>query len=660
MDFYMLKNSSHFFTLLVKSAVGLAVIFCVFYLISIFFTESNILPVIEHHPAVVVKKDAASKLPIVSSKKNSTVIPDTESYQYCEQLVKEHRSDGYDWARQEYKNWTKYLSNGYSLNEVTLAVEYFANSNFAAEFRIKQLRRTSTLANENSQLNEKLQDYLATFPEHSFGQFIRIAVPSAELENYEILSKEERSLLLEHTIPTVDDIAFFIGQATYTDSDIIELLNAISDPAATVGYEAHKAISLLDYAVQASRVEVVKKLLILDLKPTIDEYLGSTMEWALSRLTYANTAEQRQASATIVNMLANLGAKARFEEKELSKISGSFPHHFYEFDEQKIEALMQDYGLDLTTIESRDTIHPDKKSPLITILTKQQAIYLAEQLGIDNPKVEVAACNQTLERVNNAWQPERADIILKRIVAANSNSPEMIKELLSAIDPSLVDCYQKEYNSYMRPQEYVDNADQYFRPLKDKNVLAVIDDFLTLPLNDANKNWLFSQILMWDASYYDELYNSELMVDELQYFSFNDRMLSPISLNKLAQANVNLHSSDSLGKTLLFYAVKKWDIKLLHYMSEQQIPFSLSDTGQDPLHIILDSAHYLFTNNKVIDIVDILMKYHPKIDQFHLSRMALLKLKYPLLYLQLIESYPQLKVKPETGLPRTICHTNYF
>jgi len=652
----MRKNNRRFFTLLVKIAIALTMILCSYYLISTFFSEANIAPDIEPIPTEEIKKDPATESPILSSKKQSTAISDTESYQYCEQLVKEYSADSYDWGIQEHASWAKYLTEDYSLNEVTLAVEYFTNSNFAAEFRVKQLRKTSALAKENNRLNHELQDYLAIFPEQNFGQSIGIAVPSPELENYEKLSKEKRASLLEQNTPTVDDVAFFITQSTYKDSDIIELLRAVQDPSATVGYAAHEITSLLDYAVQASRVNVVEALLARDVKPTTDDYLGSTMEWALSRLTYAHTLEQHQASAAIVSMLANLGAKARFEEKKISMISGSFPRHFYSFNAQEVEALMQNYALDLTNIESRDTPYLDENSPLIAMLNKQQTSFIAEKLGLDNPVATATACKQTLERVDNAWQPEPADIMINRIVTANADDPTIIKKLLARIEPSLVDCYQKEHNDHVRPLEYVDNTRQFFKQLKKKDVRDVIDELLTLPLNNANKNWLFSQILMRDASYYDELYNSELMVDKIQYFSFNNRLLNTTALSKLAQANADLHSSDSRGKTLLFYAVKESDTKLVKYMSEQKFPFSLDDTGQDPLHVALDSEHYKFSKNNIVDIVDILMSYHPKIDPFHLSRMALLKLKYPLLYLKLIESYPQLAIKPETELPKTMCH----
>ena len=188
----------------------------------------------------------------------------------------------------------------------------------------------------------------------------------------------------------------------------------------------------------------------------------------------------------------------------------------------------------------------------------------------------------------------------------------------------------------------------------------MIDLFLSLNLTDQNKNWAFFEILMWDLSFYDELINSGLMVDELQYYSFNSRMLSPKSLDKLAQSGADLNGVDSRGKTLLYYAVHQSNLALLGYMTEKQFPFSLNDQGQDPLHAALDIIHYEFSPDKLVATVDILMGYSPLIDQFHLSRMALLKLKYVDVYRQVTAKYPQLKVQPETTLPKTLCGKSYL
>ena len=72
------------------------------------------------------------------------------------------------------------------------------------------------------------------------------------------------------------------------------------------------------------------------------------------------------------------------KEKSLSKVSASLPRGYYSFDAKEIEGLMEDYGLNLTLIESRETILLDKNSKLVVLLEKQQASNLSEKLGINN------------------------------------------------------------------------------------------------------------------------------------------------------------------------------------------------------------------------------------------------------------------------------------
>ena len=62
-----------------------------------------------------------------------------------------------------------------------------------------------------------------------------------------------------------------------------------------------------------------------------------------------------------------------------------------------------------------------------------------------------------------------------------------------------------------------------------------------------------------------------------------------------------------------------------------------------------------FKPEDAVEKVDLLMRYQPKIDQFHLRRMGLIKLKYPDVYQQIISAYPQLKVVDDNALPLSIC-----
>ncbi|NRA72509.1 MAG: hypothetical protein HRU24_15960 [Gammaproteobacteria bacterium] len=577
---------------------------------------------------------------------------ETTDFQYCENIVEQQGSLEADWLRDVYPSWNKYLKQGHSLDEITLVIDKLLNSNFGASFRIGQLRTNADLTKTNRELNKALSDYDPELQQLGFS--ISMAVPSDKLKDYASLSDKEQRALLMEVQPSVDDLAYFINQPQHSNNDILELLAATKNPKAIIGFRKLETTSLLNYAVIASRLPVFKQLLQLGLTPTNDSYLGSTMEWALAALTYNHS--QPENSAKIVLKLIELGAKARFEQQDSNHISGDFPRNYYSFTQAEIDNLLQSYQLDLTLVESRFPLQLASDSLLMAKIKQLQAEYLDSQLNIEDREQHIASCQETMTRVKQAWQPKENRELLKQAIANSPDSKAQVELSLAKIDPSLVDCYQKNDADYRRNQRYLDNIEHILKPLRKGEILPVIDQLTAMPLTNSNKNWLFSQILGWDASFYDELISSELLVDPLQYFDFR-YLLKPESLTKLAQSGAELDGVDSRGKTLMFYGVAKGDLNLLHYLAEERLPFSLiSSRGQDPLHLALNTSRYQFSSAKLIAIVNILMSYHPTIDSFHLSRMALIQLKYPKLYQQIIDIHPSLSIISTTKLPVTLCN----
>lgn len=584
---------------------------------------------------------------------NKPYLANTKNYQYCEKLTEDYRKYAYQWAREEQDEWHRYLTEGYTLDDITAAIEYFTNSNFAASFRVKQLRRNAKLTTTNKELRDLLKVELSTINETLPGFTISKKVPHPALDNYPQLSQEQRVKLLGNTTVTVDDIAYFISEPDVSDVHILELLSTVNDPAEIVGYQKHEAISLLDYAALSNRLGLVEELINLGLVPTSDAYLGSTMEWALAALSQARTPAAQESSSQIVMILQAQGATARFTKQEGSKVEGYIPRRSYEFDGKQITELAQNYGLNLMLIESRETLKVDEKSLLISILKEEQSTYLSNKLRVVKLDKKLSTCQETMDTINKQWQPKSLQTTLSNALEEYTASSTDIESTLHKIDPIVVDYYRKNYVGHTRKQRFMSGIDSHLKPLRDGNITQVIDYFSTVQLSDANKNWLFSQILMWDMNYYEQLKNSHLLVDEIEYFDFNTRMLTPDALTKLTNSGATLYDLDSRGKTLLYYAVQKADIGLITFMQDEHYPFSLEPLGQDPLHIALNSTDYKFSVDKVFKIVEILMSYQPNIDEFHLSRMALLKLKYPKLYLQLTDNYTELRIKAETTLPKT-------
>lgn len=582
-----------------------------------------------------------------NSESESVFKLDTADYAQCEQFIQEIRSSSFSWGRENYEDWVGYLEQGYSLDDITLAIEHFTNSNFAASFRVKQLRKGTEFALVNQELNEQLRQQ---FPElANSGLSIERAVPLSALASFEMMTDEEkRQVLSEHQI-SVNDIAYFIHSGL-SDNDIQMMLSHVTVPATTVSYEKLEAISLLDFAVAASRPMLVEALLLMGLAPTSDAYLGSSMEWALSRLSYAD--ENTESNAVeVVKLLKLHGARARFQFKRQDKIEGSFPRSFYSFSKEQIAALWQNYQLDLTQIERREVPALEQLHPLVQTLAAHRKVFLAKKLG--NPRYPVLqeTCQQTLHVVDNQWQPKPAHEVVSVIEELYDGSPDRIISELADIDPLLVDIYRERLDRAARPMQSISIPPEAARLLQRGEVKQAIRYFEAQPFSDDEMRWLVTQILGYGSEYYKDLSLSSLWGKHLQDLNFRLLRSDIESIQTLEQAGANLRGADSKKKTLMYYAAERSDVSLVSFLKTQAYPFSLDDQGQDPLHVVLGFNHAGAFRKNIETLVDVIMEYQPDIDPFHRSRMAVIQLKNPRLYESIVSRYPELAISDDTVLP---------
>ncbi|SNY55462.1 hypothetical protein SAMN06297280_2875 [Arsukibacterium tuosuense] len=569
---------------------------------------------------------------------------DTPDYAQCEQFIQEFHSESFSWSRKYHRDWASYLEQGYSLDEITLAVERFANSNFAASFRVKQLRKGTEFAFSNQQLNEQLRQQ---FPELAdSGLSIELKVPLTALASFATMTDEEkRQVLAEHQVG-VNDVAYFINSGL-SDEDILMMLSDITIPAAIVSYEGIEAISLLDFAVAASRPVLVENLLLMGLSPTSDAYLGSSMEWALSRLTFAN--ENTEANAVeVVKLLKLHGAQARFKVKRPETIEGSSPRHFYSFSEEKIVSLSQNYQLDLTQIEQREVPALDGQHPLIDTLEAERDVYLAAKLGNPNHRELQGSCQRILHAVDKQWQPKSAHEVVNSIEKLYGESATRIISELARIDPLLVDIYRERRD---RPIAGVRIPPEAIKQVQQGDIKQAMSYLEGHSYSDNEKRMLIIQLLGFNVEYFSELNQSSLWVDDLQFFDLMLLQPNVALVQALEQAGANLRGVDSREKTLMYYATERFNVSLVSFLQSEGYPFSFDDQGQDPLHVVLRSNQSGVSRQDIETLVNVLMAYHPDIDAFHRSRMAVIQLKYPRLYESLISRHPELAITGDTPLP---------
>ncbi|MGX5915026.1 hypothetical protein ACR0ST_09870 [Aliidiomarina sp. Khilg15.8] len=566
--------------------------------------------------------------------------PDTKNFAVCEQYLRDLRDMRHDWFLENRSDWNDFITEGYSIDEITLATDHFGNSNFAAASRVELLR----LHTEPSKIIQQANEAMAQdFPELVASGFRLVpAIPVPALENFKEMTAAEKARVIEAEDIRVDDVAYFILQDEVSDEAILKMLSALDEPSSVVTYDGLEAISLLDYAVEASRVEVFKELLNRGLQPTTDSYLGSTMEWALNALVQC--CEKRDAAVEIALTLQTMGAKARFDVKNDSQVHGSFPRKSYRFDESDIRSFRQEYGLDLTLTESRQALEVDTDNSLVQELEAKRQAYVQTHMELSTLPKEIESCESTVNSVNAQWQPQQALEILNEMKALYPDSPDIIKSELAAIDPVLVDKYLSSQVTRGR-MEFMDVPREIWDQVANGEIDEVINYFSKQQLSDGNKRFLVWQILGYDLSYYEALSQSQLMVEPIQYSDLRLRDLSKASVQKLEKAGADLYSADKRDKSLLFYAVGKNDLELLKYMEKQGYPYSFDELGQDPLFLAL-------RRSSSVALISVLMRYNPEINDFHRSRMAVIQLKYPDLYDEITGRYPELQVRPDTELPR--------
>lgn len=548
--------------------------------------------------------------------------------------------------------WASFLIDGYSLDEITTAVEYFQNSNFAVSFRVDQLRNNSRLVKDNNSLMQQAKSLLPDiFKQGSPFSVVR-RVPQSALENFDTLSPRQKSSLLNANQPTVDDIAYFISDKNYSNDDILLMLSKLENASSIVGYDKIDAISLLDYAVKENRVDVVEYLLNIGVSITEDAYLGSTMEWALTSLMTASEGQPQRNAARLVSLIWNKGGRANFVKSSKNGIKGRFPRRFFEFSNADIVLLQQRYGLDLRLIEQRNILKVKKNSQLIRRLNKSRGDYLADTLGIGNLADFRVECKKIVANLNGIWHPSSIHSVLRNKLKENL-LPETAKKSLAEIDPILVDKYLEKTIKVVN-FSYVSGLNKIFSNVRQSDILEIIDEVIELGLSDKENLFVVLQLLGFDSSYFDDLKNSGLITKEPSYIDYKIFNLIKLRyIRPLSENGANLTTLDEYGKTLVYYAAKKRDLPLINYMREENFPYKLSNIGEDPLHAVLkEDSQYSRTNPLYIyDAVVALMEFQPEIDKFHLSRLALLKYTAPYNYLKIIQQYPKLEPTDDLPLP---------
>lgn len=579
---------------------------------------------------------------------------DTSNYAQCLVLTSEVKNRTEVLAREDYHTWYRYLDEGYTIDEVTLAVEHFLNPLFAVTFRIAYLRQNSRLAETNHSLMSQLYDLLAPGEKAPFR--IERSVPAKAFLEFPSATQSEKIAIIEREDLYIDDIAYALVTDTFSDEDVLLLINALDDPTAVVGYEKYEAISLLDFAVIGTRPEIVALLLNSGLTPSQDPFLGSTMEWALSRLFHQYDTDNRAAAARIVKRLQETGAQASFEKQSSNNVYGTFPRQFYDFKAEQIESLQYDFGLDIISIEQEPQLSKTLNPSLLSTLQQKLHPTVEQALGLPDVAKLSNVCEGTIDELRNEWKAEYQPAAVQRVMNKHKGDEDTLLAALHTVDPSLVDYYRFSQPPTERRAPISDDLFQrinsVYKMFDKGDIQAGVDYVAAADIHPSQREWVFLKMLDHDKVYFDAIVNSSL---NTTLTNFQDliwpKLLNETSLEALMQAGMAFPDTDKFKQTLVFYAASRRDHALVQYLFDNAFAFSLEPFGQDPLHGVLR----LYGNETDLEVikktVEAVMLFQPEIDEYHLRRMAVVKLYYPALYAQLTASFPELAIEDDQALP---------
>lgn len=588
-----------------------------------------------------------------------------KSFSACKEFNQQYERQLRNWRDHFVEDADKLLEQGYNADQITLVIEHFSNTNFASDWRLNFLKKNARLTQENSNLRNKVESQLGEDLPAYFR--IRQKFPQPNLTDYENMNPQARLAAIAESAPRVDDVAVFIRNKQLDDNDLIELIKSVENPSEMVATpDTRGPIYLLELATQNKKYKLVKYLLERNIKPFEDSYLPNVLEYAIATLSSNfHDPEMLSNNVKLIRELVSMGLTARHHMTDKNTIKPWINSLYYRLNAQEQEYLQINYDLDLLAIAKEK--QSDSKadiSALILQVNRQKSDYLDQQYGIFTYQTAYENCRDLNQKITKTWGSNSAFFSwlthdLKQKYGANDTA---IEAELAKYDPDAIDCHRKNLlrqTSYQHKQENGElhkafySADE-LRMVDQRTFLSQLQQSFSLSADD--KNWIFYQSI-YAGNMQDILILQEQGIthNQLNFYQLNWRRFSANDLALLNDIGFDTTTADKFGKTALYFAAKSFNIELLEYMWQNNYPYSNTDNSQDALHITLASWKSRYTSETALKALKILFRFNPSIDEFHLARMKVIKLRDPNFYEAIIADYPALKAGEETPYPRAVC-----
>lgn len=573
------------------------------------------------------------------------------NYYSCQQLITSEKETRWNWAKKQ--EWDQWLDKGYSIDDITLAIDHFLNSNFAASWRAKQLKKNSKLNQQNQSLAEQVKALVPDLP-----SFVRIerSIPQSQIENIATLTQANALALIKETKLSIDDVDWLLKQDSLSQQLLLQAIEKIDNTDELIGFgiQENETLHLIDTAAYYGRDQIVTTLLEKNSVLSDDAYLGTTMDYALARLDYyfqINTPLEDDLivrQVKIIKALQGLNSTANFSIQSDQKAVGFFPRHIYSFDSQQMTNLQQMYGLTLTDIAPKKVLTFNPNSPLLKELNANFA-----QLDANSATPEaVADCQSFVHKIDSQWQPRSLSYFSDKLT---KEGKEVTATNLHQIDPALADCFNYQQRQPLSRRQSGDNNldSAIYRLAAQNKINEAIKMVENAQLEEDVNREFFYQLLGYSPEYFTELQLSKLRQETLDYDTLY-RMANTKTISLMTEG-LDIDKLDHSGTSWLDIAIMKRDLPLLNYLVNQHISYPYRESGRDPLYLLLETNHYKFNPEHLLDYLSLLMVLEPKIYPEHQRLMSLIRLKFPELYTQIINQFPTLIAKEDTPLPPAVC-----
>ncbi|WP_139138921.1 hypothetical protein [Alteromonas confluentis] len=553
------------------------------------------------------------------------------------------------------------LSEGNSIDDVTLLIQAMKNENFAREWRDVKRKEAAKLSQLDKSLNEQFQALLSDKLRAS-GLSVVTKIPSPWLK--QAIEANQPFTKYQDKEVSPEDIAWLIGQENIDDSRLKEAFALMSEPEAMLSsnvqlMEFRQATNILDAAAMKGRPALAEWLLNQGVSPVEDAYLGGTLDFALRGLQgmfsiswpveedkpeiVSESVPQQTIAAqlALIQRLQGLGLELHGEYyvgKSTKTLNSYFAVNLFYIERVAIDYIEQQYGVNLLSIPQAPPLSSATSEDIIASYKQAKAEEITKVAGQDY-ETQLASCKQFRERIAIKWKPET----LHTADFQDSTQDELFTKA-----PELVSCQremlQRRHRSRFRADGDIDIY-PIVRLISKKDYEAA---FALVAENPSVTDEVVYDML--DRAYQPML-NAGLIPTELDYsYRFSLRFA------KLAEQGFDLQQPDKYGRSLLYVAASQWSPEQMEYLVEQRVPYYHLPDAPDPLYLVL---YYIATRNKqdYQQMLEAVMSYDPPITPMHLSQMQVLKLRSPEVYAAIEAQFPQLGVEgADTEYPSYTCY----